>query len=453
MEIIHYNTLERKNMISNKPKICIQTLGCKVNQQESQLLAEFFTSKGLEVVSGNKIADAYVINTCTVTSMADSKSRQKIRQAKKINPNAFVVAIGCYPQVSHDELIKIDDIDMLIGSEEKDSAGEIILNELVKKGIAHVLSANPDIDDEIDNSLENNAHKIAERTRAFIKIEDGCDRFCTYCIIPYARGKVRSRDNDSIIDEVKSLVKNGYKEIVITGINIALYGKDLKDGSNLYGLLKAVCAIDGEFRVRLGSLEPNVVDIEMAKRIASLPKLCPHWHLSLQSGSDKILNLMKRSYTSDDYLSMVNALRDIDPSFAITTDIIVGFPKETAADFEDSIKMVQEISFAKVHVFKYSRRKGTIACEIEGQIDEQIKTQRSKMLIGEATLSSEKFANRCEGQEREVLIIGKNKAQSHFRGITDNGIEVLVPVSEYQGAKENTFVSIMLSSKNMVLES
>ena len=421
-------------LLKTKPKINIQTLGCKVNQQESQLLQNWFNTNGYEVVTGNVSADAYIINTCTVTSMADSKSRQKIRKAKAINPDAIVAAIGCYPQVSASELSSLDEIDILIGSEEKDNSAIIVAEALKEKGVL------PQISEEERIILHINKQDESLRTRAYIKIEDGCDRFCSYCIIPYARGAVRSRSTHEILEETKEFLTLGYKEIIITGINIALYGRDLVPKTSLYELLLELSSIDGKFRIRLGSLEPNVVDIETVRNIASLPKLCHHWHLSLQSGSDKIIKDMNRNYSSEDFLQMVSALREIDPFFSITTDIIVGFPGETGEDFSKSIEIVKAVRFAKVHVFKYSKRKNTVAFSMENQIPEQVKSLRSKELIDISEKMSRAFLEDCTDSKQEILIFGLDKSKTYYRGITDNGIEVNIPISDEYSYKENEFI-------------
>ena len=430
-------------MTSKKPKICMFTLGCKVNQEESNSIAEWFTENGYEVVHGFENADAYIINTCTVTSMADKKSRQKIRQARKLNPDAIIAAIGCYPEVSNLELFEKDEVDILIGNEKKEDVTLIISYELKKRGLYPAEVSKNESESKIASSLH-------VRTRAYIKIEDGCDRFCAYCIIPFARGKVKSRNLKEIINEVEILIKRGYKEIVVTGINIALYGNDLTPNVTLFDLLSSISALNGNFRIRLGSLEPNVIDIGMAKKIARLPKLCPQWHLSLQSGSDKILYDMNRIYSMSQYKDMVNELKKIDPQFAITTDIIVGFPGETDEDFQESVKAVETLEFSNVHTFKYSRREGTEACKMSNQIPEQIKTERSQKLIEIANASSNKFISKNFGVTREVLVFGLDKSKKYYRGITDNGIEVKISIQKFDKDVSNEFVMLSLDDNSIL---
>ena len=376
-----------------------------------------FIEKGYTKVEFDEKADIYIINTCTVTSMADKKSRQIIRQAKIHNKNAIVVATGCYAQVSKAELEKIEELDIIVGNTEK--------NNIVK------------IVEEYSNSKEEEVGKIeeekefqdfgtvtyTEKTRAVIKVQDGCNNFCSYCIIPYAKGRVRSRKPESVIKEVKEIVKEGIKEVVITGIHVASYGKDFEDGTRLIDLLEQINKIEGLKRIRLGSLEPNLITPEFVERLGNVDKICDHFHLSLQSGCDETLKRMNRKYTTQEFENGVNLLRKKFPEVALTTDIIVGFPGETEEEFNTTYKFLSKIKFSKMHVFKYSQRKGTVAAKMKNQVNPQIKEERSNKLIELSNKNEIEFLDNNLGKELEVLFETKTQ-NGYTEGHTTNYITV-----------------------------
>ena len=420
-------------------KAAFFTLGCKVNQYETETIREQFRGAGFQIVSEDEAADVYVVNTCTVTGLADRKSRQYIRKAHKLNPDAVIAVTGCYAQMDRDAVSEIDGVSVVTGTNEK---------SLVFDKVMEYLS---DGKSQIDTDREDDLNKYEElgvitemegRTRAFIKIQEGCDRFCSYCIIPYARGKVRSRDKDEITEEVKGLIEKGYREIVLTGINTALYGRDLGyDG--IEPLIRSICDIPGDFRIRLSSLEPTVIDADYAVRLLRYSKLCHHLHLSAQSGSDSVLRSMNRHYTHEDYLEIVRRLREKDGFYGISADIIVGFPGETDDDFEDSVRLVGESEFVRTHVFKYSPRKGTKAAGMDHQISPDVKKSRSEKLIRVAAATGEKFMEQCCGQVRCVLF--ERVEESMLTGYTDNYIKVYVPAVE-AGAAEGEFADVRLDA-------
>ena len=367
-------------------KIAFTTLGCKVNMYDTEAMAELFQKKGYEVTDFDKFADIYIINTCTVTNLGDKKSRQTIRRAKKMNPNSIVAATGCYAQVSPDEVAKIDGINIVLGTKNRNSIVDIIENYSDK---TKVLNAVSDIMKE--KTFENlSIDNLKNHTRAYIKIQEGCNRFCSYCIIPYARGPVRSRKPENVLSEVEKLAKNGFKEIVLSGIHVASYGVDLKN-TNLTDILKQVHSINGIERIRFSSIEPVVITDDFITALKELPKICDHFHLSLQSGCDRTLKRMNRRYTSEEYKSAVKKLRNCYPNVAITTDIIVGFPDETEYDFEECMNFVKEVEFAKIHVFPYSPKTGTKAAEYPNQISSEVKSIRSKQMITKSNESNKKF--------------------------------------------------------------
>ncbi|MBR6351910.1 MAG: tRNA (N(6)-L-threonylcarbamoyladenosine(37)-C(2))-methylthiotransferase MtaB [Firmicutes bacterium] len=390
-------------------KIAFYTLGCKVNQYESSEMAEGFRKRGYEVVSADEPSDCYIVNSCSVTRLADRKSRQYIRRMKRQNPDALVVIMGCYPQTNPDEVSGIEEADIVMGTADKDQVYKHVedyFNGLVDRKQNYVTEARV-------SAVKYPEHEVTvvpeSKTRAMIKIEEGCNRFCSYCIIPYARGPVRSRPLDSIVEEARQLIGLGYKEIVLTGINTALYGTEAGFGpasSGLSGVETVIAAIDalpGDFRIRLSSLEPTVVDADYVKRLFKYDKLCHHLHLSAQSGSDKVIYSMNRHYTSSDYLNIVDALRAFDPHYGITTDIIVGFPGETEEDLQDSFKLVDRADFLHVHAFPYSKRLFTPAAEMDGQIDMQEKKERNRRLIEFADGVSLRFREGLTGTVQRVL--------------------------------------------------
>ena len=383
---------ERKD--KNMKKVALHNLGCKVNAYETEAMQEMLENNGYEIVPFKEGADIYIINTCTVTNMADRKSRQMLHRAKKMNPNALVVATGCYVQAKENSGEVDECIDVIIGNNKKKDLIEI-LEQHIQKAVIDI--------NHTKEYEEMHLSKTAEHTRAYIKVQDGCNQFCTYCIIPFARGRVRSRAKEDVIREVTDLANNGYKEVVLTGIHLSSYGVDL-EGEDLLSLILAVNDVAGIERIRLGSLEPRIITEEFAKTIAGLTKMCPHFHLSLQSGCDETLRRMNRRYTSEEYYEKCQLLRKYFDNPALTTDIIVGFPGETEEEFEKSKAFVDKVDFYETHVFKYSKRQGTKAAVMENQVPEQIKTQRSNILLELDAKKREKYESNFVGKDVEVLM-------------------------------------------------
>lgn len=405
-------------------KAAFHTLGCKVNQYETEALKEQFQDAGYEIVSEDDFADVYVINTCTVTNMSDRKSRQYIRKMKRVNPSAVVAVTGCYAQVSPEEVAAMEDVDIVAGTNEKHRLLRYVEEfAAVKKQQYHV-KPYEELTEYISSGIVTS---MESRTRAYIKIQEGCNRFCSYCVIPYARGKVRSRSTDEILEEAKGLIAQGFREIILTGINTALYGEDLGLGG-IEPLIARLNELDGDFRIRLSSLEPTVINAEYVKGLLRYEKLCPHLHLSVQSGSDHVLSLMNRHYTREEYLEIVNVLKEHDPLYGITTDIIAGFPQETEDNFADSLRIIDEAGFCKVHAFKYSQRKGTVAAEMKGQIPGPEKNRRSQALIEKADAATRAFYEKCQGAVRRVLF--EEAADGMITGYTDNYVKVYVKGNE-----------------------
>ncbi len=374
-------------------KVALHNLGCKVNAYETEAMQEMLENHGYEIVPFKEGADIYIINTCTVTNMADRKSRQMLHRAKKLNPEAIVVATGCYVQ-AQEENGQVDEcIDIIIGNNKKKDLIEILENHTPKS----VIDINHTKEYE-----EMHLSKTAEHTRAYIKVQDGCNQFCTYCIIPYARGRVRSRAREDVIREVTDLANNGYKEVVLTGIHLSSYGVDLEN-ENLLSLILAVHEVKGIERIRLGSLEPRIITDDFVKTIASLPKMCPHFHLSLQSGCDETLRRMNRRYTSEEYFEKCQLLRKYFVNPALTTDVIVGFPGETEEEFQKSKEFVDKVDFYETHIFKYSKRQGTKAAVMEDQVPEHIKTERSNIMLEMDEVKRKKYETQFVGKEIEVL--------------------------------------------------
>lgn len=399
-------------------------LGCKVNQVESEAIAEAFAEKGYNIVSIDEKADIYVINTCTVTNFGDKKSRQIIRRVKRQNPEAIVVVTGCYAQTAAEEIKKIDGINIVMGTKGRNSVVEEVEKYSVEKGIVDTVGEI--MAEKLFEPIS--IHKLAGRTRAYLKIQDGCSQFCSYCIIPYARGPVRSRQEDEVIKEVESLAQNGFKEVVLTGIHVASYGKDLHT-TNLLEIIKKVHSINGIERIRFSSIEPNVVTEEFMKELSLLKKVCRHFHLSLQSGCDRTLKAMNRKYTAEKYFNAVEIIRKYWPDAAITTDIIVGFPGETDDDFEECCAFARNVGFSKIHVFPYSPKKGTPAAEMANQIHPQVKESRSKRLIALSDAMADSFIEKFIGEKVEVLF-EQRLENGFFEGHTSNYISVLVECSE-----------------------
>ena len=421
-------------------KVALHNLGCKVNAYETEAMQELLEKHGYEIVPFQEGADVYIINTCTVTNMADRKSRQMLHKARKMNPDSIVVACGCYVQARKDDIP--DGIDIVIGNNKKQNIVEILENYEKEK--------NPDAQagtpakqekaaETYQEILDINHEKAyedlhlstaAEHTRAYIKVQDGCNQFCSYCIIPFARGRVRSRSRDSVLEEVKTLAANGYKEVVLTGIHLSSYGIDCDD--NLLSLILAIHEVDGIERIRLGSLEPRIITEEFVQTIAQLPKMCPHFHLSLQSGCNATLKRMNRRYTAEEYYEKCRLLRKYFRNPALTTDVIVGFPGETEEEFAESKAFVDKVDFYETHIFKYSRRKGTKAAVMENQIPEELKTKRSDILLKLDKEHRKEYEAVLVGIEQEVLfeeqvtIDGKD----WFVGHTKEYVKIAVPAEE-----------------------
>ena len=391
--------------------VALHNLGCKVNGYEMDVMQQMLQEKGYQIVPFDEQADIYIINTCTVTNIADRKSRQMLHRAKKQNPKAVVVAVGCYVQAGKEEALKDDSIDLAIGNNRKKDLVSIIEEFLRQRESAgdtdKTLHGTSVID--IGKAAEYESmmlQRTAEHTRAFIKIQDGCNQFCSYCIIPYARGRVRSRRQEEILKEINFLAENGYKEVVLTGIHISSYGLDFEDDSSnnsLLTLIGKIQEIQGIERIRLGSLEPRIITPEFAKALSGMSKVCPHFHLSLQSGSNSVLKRMNRKYTSEEYYDRVCTLRRYFDDPAITTDVIVGFPGETEEEFQETKAFLAKVQFYEMHIFKYSVRKGTAAAKMESQVPEQIKTARSNELIRLEQELSLKYRQARLHKETEIL--------------------------------------------------
>ena len=400
-------------MEKNKKKVAFFTLGCKVNQYETNGMAQKLMDK-YEVVEPEEKADIYIINTCSVTNMSDRKSRQMIRRAKEMNKDAFVIVVGCYAEVAKEEIEKIDEVDLVLGNHQKANIDKYIEAYFDGKNID-------------DTAIENYFYDFGsitytEKTRAVIKVQDGCNNFCTYCIIPYARGRICSRKPESVIDEITKIADEGIKEVVITGIQVSAYGKDFDNEYRLIDLLEEINKIDGIERIRLGSIEPLMITDEFCNRARKIEKLCHHFHLSLQSGCDKTLKEMNRKYTTDQFRDVVRRLRNLYDDVILTTDIIVGFPNETDEDFEKTYEFLKEIKFYKMHVFKYSTRKGTVATKMKNQIPAEIKDVRSKRLLQLSNENECDYLNEYIGKKVRVLM--EEKDGDYIKGHTGNYIVV-----------------------------
>ena len=449
-------------------KVKCVTLGCKTNKYESNAMEQRFKEKGYDIIINNQdIPDIYIVNTCSVTSVAERKSRQMLRRVKEINPHAIVIACGCYVQIAKDEIEKIPEVDLILGINEKNNIVQIV-EEYIKNKTRLV---------EVSDVMHENEFQdfgtttYTEQTRAVVKIQDGCDRYCTYCIIPYARGMVRSREPQSIIEEIKKIAGNGFKEIVLTGIHIASYGKDFSKtktdelrkkynynedykeftpnddlnsgGFRLIELLEQINKIDGIERIRLGSIEPKLITKEWIKRSSKLNKLCNHFHLSLQSGCNSTLKRMNRRYTTEEFEEVVSIIRDYYKDASLTTDIIVGFPGETDEEFNETYEFLNKIKFYKMHIFKYSPRKGTKAEVMPNQIDGKIKDERSKQLIELSDKMQKEYNKSMIGQVVEVLF--EEKQGRYYKGHTTNYRVVKV---ENNKDLENEIVSVKITEEN-----
>ena len=399
-------------------KVAFCTLGCKVNQYETNAMEQKFIEDGeYEIVDFTEQADIYIINTCTVTNMSDKKSRQMIRRAKQLNKNSLVVAVGCYVQTAKSELEKIDEIDLILGNKEKKDIVKYINEYDFENKQIHISDVmKPNEYDEFGFVTH------IEQTRAIIKVQDGCDRFCSYCTIPYARGRVRSRDINNVIEEVNELALKGIKEVVITGIHVASYGKDFKENIGLIDLLENINQIEGIERIRLGSLEPTIITEEFLVRLSKLNKICHHFHLSLQSGCNETLERMNRKYTIEEFRKVVKLLRKQYNDVILTTDIIVGFPGETEEEFSKTYEFLSDIKFYKMHIFKYSRRKGTKADKIKEQVSPTLKDERSKKLINLSNKNQKEYNETYINKIIDVLFEEENG--EYIKGHTQNYIVV-----------------------------
>lgn len=456
--------------------VAFHNLGCKVNSYELDVMQQMLLEKGYNIVPFDQIADIYIINTCTVTNIADRKSRQMLHRAKQRNPQAVVVAVGCYVQTDREGVQKDESIDLAIGNNRKKDLVPILeafLAERTQTGGDE--GTQPKMKQTVDKTLHGttiidvNAScdyeemmltKTAEHTRAYIKIQDGCNQFCSYCVIPYARGRVRSRRKEDILAEIKGLVANGYREIVLTGIHISSYGIDFEGSkhysgnSKLIDLVEQIHKIEGLDRIRLGSLEPRIVTEEVVKRLAALPKLCPHFHLSLQSGCDETLKRMNRQYTTGEYLQGVDYLRKYFAHPAITTDVIVGFPGETEEEFARTKEFLDRVKFFEMHIFKYSRRAGTRADKMPNQLTEKEKAARSDVLFAMEAEHSRAFRADYIGKDVEILWEDKREIQgkSYWIGHTKDYVKVAVLANgeELSNSLSNVCVEGFLTEEIML---
>ena len=405
--------------------VAIHSLGCKVNSYEAESMEQLLKQAGYTIVpfDENITADIYIINTCSVTNIADRKSRQMLHKSKKINPDAIVVAAGCYVNADTKKAAEDNAVDIVLGNNCKINIVEALENYYKDKNNSEMVVDFKEKQEYEELKLD----EVSTHTRAYIKIQDGCNQFCSYCIIPYTRGRIRSRDIDEIEEEVTKLVSKGFKEVVLTGIHLTSYGVDNNKGSLLEVIMR-LDKIDGLQRIRLGSLEPRVITEEFAKTLSSSKKICPHFHLSLQSGCDTVLKRMNRKYTTQEYYDKCCILRKYFNNPAITTDVIVGFPQETEEEFEATKVFLEKVHFYEMHIFKYSRRKGTVADRMEGQVDEKIKTQRSAILLELENKMSKEYRQQHIGKTEEVLIeeIVSENGKDYFMGFTPDYIRVKI---------------------------
>lgn len=428
--------------------VAYHNLGCKVNAYEMDAMLQSLRQKGYQIVPFDQRADIYIVNTCTVTNIADRKSRQMLHKAKKTNPKGIVVAVGCYVQSATQAVEADSAVDLVIGNNKKKDLVEILENYFDGIEQESVI--------DINNTLEYEEmclDSTEEHTRAYIKIQDGCNQFCTYCMIPYARGRVRSRQKSAVIEEIKKLIQAGYKEFVLTGIHISSYGLDFKEyqnnEENLSALLREIDAIEGVERIRLGSLEPRIVTEEFAKCLSELKHLCPHFHLSLQSGSGAVLKRMNRHYTPEEYLKGISLLRSVFEHPAITTDVIVGFPGESCEEFEETRKFIEAIKFYEMHIFKYSKREGTKAAAMPNQVSEEVKSKRSAVLQAIEASDSKAFRAYYIGRDVEVLFEEKKEVceQIYWIGHTKEYVKVAVDAKIVETMGSDGLQNCILSGK------
>ena len=419
--------------------VAFLSLGCKVNAYETESIKEMFKNAGYEIRQFNEAADIYIVNTCTVTNIADRKSRQMLHRAKKLNPEAVVVAVGCYVQAPQSKLEDDDLVDILVGTRGKSSVLDLVeeyIRSNKERDFKHsVVKEGEENKDWSYDSGEVNA--AGGKTRANLKIQDGCDQFCTYCIIPFVRGRIRSRDMESIIEETERLARAGYKEMVLTGIHIGSYGRDIDGESRMLALLTKLNEVEGDFRIRLGSVEPRLITEEFLEGLVKLKKVCPHFHLSLQSGSTTVLKRMNRHYSAEEYLASVNLLKKYYDRPGITTDIIVGFPGESDEEFEETAAFVKKVGFLKVHVFPYSKRDGTYAAKMSEQVAPEIKKRREDRLIAICEEVAKEYLDSFNGDSERVLLEEEIKGrEDYILGHTDRYIEVAVPKFLLKGRED-----------------
>jgi len=399
-----------------KKTVAAYTLGCKVNQYDTDAVIEKFIKEGYRLVNFNEFADVYLVNTCTVTHLSDRKCRQMLRRTKKINPDSVLVAMGCYAQIAKNKIrSEVSEIDIVVGTDKRGAVVELVKNfmqdKIAKNFVCDIMEVTEFEELEISNTNS--------KTRAYLKIQEGCNNYCSYCIIPYVRGKIRSRKENNVIEEVIRLKDAGFKEIVLAGIHVASYGKDLKN-TNLISIIKKIAEIEGIERIRLSSIEPTIIDDTFIDMLKTTPKVCNHFHLSLQSGSDSVLKRMNRKYTTAMYLESINLLRAALPEVELTTDIIVGFPQETEDEFLETLEFVKKIGFLDVHIFPYSMREGTPAAKMTGQVDSVIKDERSQRLKEVTQSNRNKILESMLGKEVIVLL------ESDNTGFTSNYMRVEV---------------------------
>lgn len=450
------------------PKAALHNLGCKVNAYETEAMQQQLEERGYEIVPFDQKADVYIINTCSVTNIADRKSRQMLHRAKKLNPEAVVVAAGCYVQVASDALKEDDSVDIIVGNNNKARLADI-LEEYMKDRQGDEGGYVLDIARAREYE-ELHVSRLGEHTRAFIKVQDGCNQFCSYCIIPYARGRVRSRKPEDVEAEVKGLVAWGYREVVLTGIHLSSYGTEHMEGSPVKGgdwdsgplwdLIERIHRVEGLERIRLGSLEPRIITREFAEKLAGLPEFCPHFHLSLQSGCDATLKRMNRHYTTEDYLRRCGILREIFDHPAITTDVIAGFPGETEEEFEETRRFLETVRFYEMHVFKYSKRQGTRAAVMEDQVSEQVKARRSDVLLELEKTMSREYRERFAGSRVSVLFeeAAEIGGKWYMMGHTPQYVRAALPLEdgmnreEFGGRIMELFASGLLNDEMLKVE-
>lgn len=411
--------------------------GCKVNQYETNAMKQKFIDNGYKIVNFEETADIYIVNTCTVTNMADRKSRQILRRAKQINPNSLLVIVGCYVQVGKKELEQIEEIDLILGNNEKNNIVEYVEDYKEKQSIVSDINNQKEYKDFGETTY-------TEKVRAFIKIQDGCNNFCSYCIIPFARGRVRSRKIENVVSEITDIAQKGIKEVVITGIHIASYGIDFDEKIELIDLLEEINKIDGIERIRLGSLEPKLITEQFIERLSKLEKICNQFHMSLQSGCDETLKRMNRRYTTQEFEKGVQILRNAYPNSLLTADIIVGFPGETEEEFNTTCNFLKKIGFYKIHTFKYSKRKGTVAEKMPNQISSQLQEERSKKIIELSNEMQNSYNNSYVGKKVKVLF--EEKEGEYYKGHTPNYMLIRVKTEENL---ENEIRTVQIENINL----